>query len=51
MSKQDEFNDLMDLIHRHYSAEEIEEYKSYSSMGMEDAPKVTVTVNTNTYGH
>ena len=27
MIKQDEFNDLMDLIHRHYSAEEIEEYK------------------------
>lgn len=51
MSKQDEFNELMEMIHRHYSAEKIEEYKSYSNMVDEDAPKVTITVNTNTYGN
>lgn len=51
MSKQDEYNDLMDFIHRHYSDREIEEYNSYSCFGKEDAPQVTVTVSTNTYGH
>lgn len=51
MSKQDEFNELMEMIHRHYSAEDIEEYIMYSNMGLEDAPRVSVTVSTNSYGH
>ena len=51
MSKQDEYNELMEMIHRHYSTKKIEEYKSYSNMGVEEAPKVTITVQTNTYGN
>lgn len=51
MSKQDEYNDLMDFIHHHYSDKKIKEYNSYSCLGKEDAPQVTVAVSTNTYGH
>lgn len=51
MSKQDEFNELMEMIHRHYADEKIEEYRSYSTMGAEETPKARVIVNTNTYGN
>lgn len=51
MSKLNDYNELMEMIHRHYSAEQIEEYKSYSKMGVEETPKVTITVQTNTYGN
>lgn len=51
MSKQNEYNELMEIIHRHYSTEKIEEFKLYSSMGVEDAPQTTITVQINTYGN
>lgn len=51
MSKQDEYNGLMEMIHLHYSTEKIEEYKSYTSMGVEDTPQAKITVQTNTYGN
>ena len=51
MSRQNEYNDLIDLIHRHYSVEQIEEYKSYSTMGVKESQELKVTVNTNSYGH
>ena len=51
MSKQEEYNELMEIINRYYSVEKIEEYKSYSNMGVEEVPQATITVTTNTYGN
>ena len=51
MSKQDDFQDLMNLIHQHYSDEEISQYEAYSTMGVDDSPEVTITISTNSYGH
>lgn len=51
MNKQDDFQDLMNIIHQHYSDEEISQYIAYSIMGVEESPKVTITIQTNTYGN
>lgn len=51
MNKQDEYSALMEMIHRHYSTKEIEEFKSYSNMGVKETPQATITVQTNTYGN
>lgn len=50
-SKQKEYNDLMDLIRKSYTEEEIEKFNSYSSYGKQTEASVQITTSNHTYGN
>lgn len=50
-SKQKEYKDLMDLIRKSYTEEEIEKFNSYSSYGKQTEASVQITTSNHTYGN
>lgn len=50
-SKQKEYNDLMELIRKSYSEEEIKIINSYSSFEKQTETSVQITTSNHTYGN
>ena len=50
-SKQKEYNDLMDLIRKSYTEEEIEKFNSYSSYEKQTEASVQIITSNHTYGN